>query len=83
MEGVGAVSFAREHRWVRLRLLGWALIGAWQVVGLASEMLGVDLMSRPVRIAGDLLGLVGLVLVALGFERVVEAGHLRAGEGDP
>lgn len=80
MDDGHAASFAREHRWVRLRLLGWGLIGAWQVAGLVGEFVDLHLMSRGVRIAGDVLGLAGLVLVAVGFERVVAESHRRAGE---
>ena len=73
-------SFARDHRWVRWRLVGWALIGAWQALLLASEFVELDVMSRGARIAGGFLGLVGLLLVAVGFERIVAEAHRRAGE---
>ena len=76
----GTASFARDHRWVRLRLLGWILIGLWQVALLAGEFVDLGLMTRTARIVGGILGLVGLILVAVGFERIVGEAHRRAGE---
>lgn len=76
-------SFARDHRWLRLRMLGWTLIGLWQALVLASEFVNLGLMSRQARILGDVLGLAGTVLVALGFERIVGEAHRRAGEQHP
>lgn len=61
-----------KRRWIRIREFGWVLVGAWQVVSLLSEFVFVaGLESRPVRIAGKVLGLIGLVLVAYGFERIM------------
>jgi hypothetical protein len=61
------------HRddWIRVRLVGWLLIGIWQLVGIASEFLPIDVDARPVRIAGRIVAFAGLALVAYGFERLV------------
>lgn len=64
-----------EHRYVNVRLLGWALIGLWQVLSLASEFVPLDLESRAMRITGKALGLGGLLLVAWGFERLFALKH--------
>lgn len=73
-EGVPPAEWLRrlELRYVRLRLLGWVFIGAWQVLGLASEFWPIDLESDAMRITGRVLGLLGLVLVAWGFERLTK-----------
>lgn len=69
----------QKHRWIRLREFGWLLVAAWQVVALVSEFVYIaDLDSKPVRIAGKLLGLVGLALVAYGFERLMRIEHTHA-----
>lgn len=73
-------SLERDHHWVRLRLLGWVFIGLWQAALLAGEFVDLGLMTLGARIAGGVLGLVGLVLVAVGFERIVGEAHRRAGE---
>jgi hypothetical protein len=65
----------REHRLVNLRLLGWTLIGAWQLLSLASEFVSIDLNSDAMRITGKVLGLVGLMMVAIGFERLFALKH--------
>lgn len=64
-----------EHRYVDIRLLGWTLIGLWQVLSLASEFVPLDLESRAMRITGKAMGLMGLVLVAWGFERLFALKH--------
>jgi hypothetical protein len=74
-------SLARDHLWVRVRLLGWSLIGLWQAAGLLALFVPLDLDGRPVRIAAAACGLLGTVLVAAGFERIVAEGHRRLGEG--
>lgn len=69
-----------SHRLIRLRLVGWVFVGMWQALSLLSEFVPlVDLESRPVRIAGKVLGVVGLLLIAYGFERFAEASHRLAG----
>jgi hypothetical protein len=75
-----AASFARDHRWVRLRMIGWVLLALWPTAQLAAELFPLDLMARPVRIAAAGLALVGTGLVAVGFERIVAEAHRRAGE---
>lgn len=62
-----------EHRLVRLRLLGWTLIGLSQAAALANVALryatpGLDMLGRAV-------GIAGLVIVAWGFESFVELHH--------
>jgi len=75
-------SFERDHRWLRLRLFGWVLLGGWQALVLASDATGLAVM-RPVRLVAEALGLVGTVLIAVGFERIVREAHRRAGERPP
>lgn len=66
----------RSHRLIRMRLVGWILIGAWQVLSLVSEFVPLaDLESKPWRVAGKVLGLLGLIIVAYGFERFAEVSH--------
>lgn len=59
--------------WVGVRLVGWGLIALWQVLSLASEFAPIDLEQRWLRISGKVAGLVGLAMVAYGFERLVHA----------
>jgi hypothetical protein len=73
-------SFARDHRWVRLRLLGWIMIGLWQTLELLAEFVPLMLETPTVRIARNVTGLIGLILVAWGFERIVAEAHRRQGE---
>lgn len=63
----------REQRlWIEIRLLGWLLIGVWQLLSLLSEFWPiVDVNAKTMRVTGKLLGFLGLVLVALGFERLM------------
>lgn len=75
-----STSLARDHAWVRLRLLGWLMMGLWQAADLVADVVPVMLGSRPLMVARDATGLVGLVLVAWGFERIVAEGHRRLGE---
>ena len=67
--------FVRDSRdwWIDVRLVGWALIASWQVLSLVSEFVPLDLEQRWLRITGKVLGLVGLALVAYGFERLMHA----------
>lgn len=67
-----------EYRWIRMRELGWFFIGAWQVLSIASEFVPIDLESRILRVTGKVLGLLGLILVAYGFERLMRIEHAHA-----
>lgn len=67
-----------EYRWIRMRELGWFFIGSWQVLSIVSEFVPIDLESRILRIGGKVLGLVGLILVAYGFERLMRIEHHHA-----
>jgi len=73
-------GFAREHRWVRVRLAGWILLGLWQAASLVNEFAPLMLNTRAARVLMDVSGLAGLVLVAWGFERIVAESHRRQGE---
>ncbi|HVL47534.1 MAG TPA: hypothetical protein VM889_03160 [Candidatus Thermoplasmatota archaeon] len=75
---VRALAPTSKEAWVRLRLLGWSLIGLWQVLGLLSEFMPLDLEAKAVRIAGRVLGLLGLFFVAYGFERIVHKAERAA-----
>lgn len=72
-----AWSQVLEQRYVRLRLGGWMLIALWQVLSLVSEFWPLPLESDVMRITGKALGLIGLVMVAVGFERLVHLAHMR------
>jgi hypothetical protein len=69
----------RQDRWAHVRLAGWLLTGVWQALQLAGEF-APALDAFGVRVAGRLVGLAGLLLVGLGFERMVVESHRRAGE---
>lgn len=53
-----------DHRLIGFRLVGWLLIA----LGQASWFVGWDT-------AGHVVGIVGVVIVAVGFERFVETHH--------
>lgn len=73
-----AIRASRQRKWVRIRELGWVLIGFWQFLSLASEFVPiVNVESRPVRIIGKFLGLAGLIMVAYGFERLTRIASTR------
>ncbi len=72
-------SFMRDHGWVRIRMAGWIVTGLWLATQLGFEVAGLD-MPRWVRITGLSISLVGIVMVAVGFERIVAEAHARAGE---
>lgn len=79
-----ALAEARRRRWIRLRELGWLLIASWQLLSLVSEFYPVlNLESKALRVAGKLLGLVGLFLVAYGFERIMALAERKVDEGAP
>lgn len=66
----------RAHLLIRLRLLGWILIGTWQLLSLISEFVPlVDVESKPIRVAGKVSGLLGLIIIAYGFEQFAEVSH--------
>ncbi|HET6405628.1 MAG TPA: hypothetical protein VFH78_13375 [Candidatus Thermoplasmatota archaeon] len=66
----------KEHFWIRLRLVGWVLTALMPV----SDLLGQLGVPVPItRLVLTSLSLVGLVIVAVGFERVVETAHHRTG----
>jgi hypothetical protein len=75
------VRASREAAWIRLRFLGWGLIALWQVVGMLSDALPLGDASRPIRIAGRLLALAGLFLVAFGYEQLLRGRAPRAAHG--
>jgi|GEM_PF-5078004 len=62
-----------EHRLVRLRLLGWTLMGLSQLAALVN--VGLRYATPALDVAGRAVALVGLVIVAWGFERFVELHH--------
>lgn len=73
----------RIHRYIMLRLGGWTLIGAWQLLSLLSEFSDiVDIERRDARIVGKILGIVGLFMVAYGFEKITELQHQMSGVHD-
>jgi hypothetical protein len=67
---------AREHLWLRVRLLGWALTA---LAPLRDILVQLGLVSGGPRLLLNVLTLVGIALVALGFERILETAHRRAG----
>jgi nitric oxide reductase large subunit len=74
-----ADAFASDHHWVRIRMAGWVITGTWIAVQLAFDLLDLAI-PRWVRVAGLSVSLVGIVMVAVGFERIVAEAHRRAGE---
>jgi hypothetical protein len=73
-------SLRREHRLLRVRLAGWILIGSWQALMLLAEFAPIDLMSRGARVAGLAIGLVGTMMIAWGYARLMRLSHERLGE---
>ena len=66
-----------SNAWVRIRLAGWSITGLWLAVQLAFTVAD-QAIPRPVRMAGLAVSLVGIVLVAVGFERHVAETHKQA-----
>lgn len=73
-------AYKAEYLWIRLRELGWFLIGLWQLLSILSEFISIDLESRAMRVTGKVLGLIGLAFVAYGFERLMRIEHKHAYE---
>lgn len=66
-----------ERFWVKVRLVGWVLLGLWPTLSLVSEFYPLPLEADVIRITGKALGLAGLVCVALGFERLMHVAAQR------
>lgn len=62
-----------EHRLVRFRLVGWLLIALSQLGALAN--VAWRYATPALDMLGRALGIVGVAIVAFGFERFVELHH--------
>jgi hypothetical protein len=61
------------RQWIHLRLVGWGLLGVWQLLSLVNALGYFPVGGQAAKVIGPVLSLTGIALVGLGFEALIHS----------